>query len=301
MTSYAEATAAAERHLRAAGVPEPRRDARLLLADLLGCDISTIIAWPERQLSEEAKLAFDVRIERRASREPVSRILGRREFWSLPFLLSADTLDPRPDSEALVAALLEQLADRHAPLRVLDLGTGTACLLLSLLWELPNATGLGVDCNPGALVTARENARHLGMAGRAEFRHGNWAEGLDEAFDLLVCNPPYIPDGDVPELDPEVASWEPRGALEGGEDGLDPYRIILPQLGLLLTPGGVAGFEHGPGQARTIEQLLPPEEGWLTRQVRDLAGRERGLIFFSGSRSDKKQLESRVRLARFDL
>jgi len=279
--SYADAIAAAERRLHLAGVPEPRRDARLLLADLVGCDVASVIAWPERRLSGDLAGAFDARIGRRAAREPVSRILGRREFWSLPFLVGPDTLDPRPDSEVLVAALLEQIEDHQAPLRILDLGTGTGCLLLALLSELPHATGLGVDCSPGAVATAEENARRLGMEERAAFRLGNWDEGLEEVFDILVCNPPYIPDADVPELDPEVAAWEPRLALEGGADGLDPYRRILPRLADLLSPSGVAGFEHGPGQSSAIEALLDPDGGWRRRRVEDLGGRDRALIIYS--------------------
>ena len=277
MTSFAEAIAAAERLLRAAGVAEPRRDARLLLADLLACDVSTIIAWPERRLAREVAAAFEARVRRRAAREPVSRIVGRREFWSLTFLVSPDTLDPRPDSEVLVAALLEEVLDRQAPLRLLDLGTGSGCLLLALLSELPKAKGLGIDCSAAALETAQKNAERLGFEARAEFRLGNWGEGLTERFDLLVCNPPYVPEEEIAELEPEVARWEPRRALTGGADGLEAYRILLPQLEHLLERGGRAIFEHGLGQAEAIEDLLP-EDTWSKRRSRDLAGHDRALM-----------------------
>lgn len=300
MTTFGEAIARAERRLSGAGVPEPRRDARLLLADLLECDVATIIAWPERSLSTEAEAAFEQRVDRRLRREPVSRILERREFWSLPFVVSHDTLDPRPDSEALVAALLDQIGERQQPLRVLDLGTGTGCLLLALLSELPNATGLGIDCSAGAVATARENAFRLGLDGRAEIRLGNWTEGVEEAFDVLICNPPYIPDSEIAGLEPEVAHWEPRAALAGGEDGLDPYRLIIPQLAHLLRPTGIAGFEHGLGQAKAIEALVGQEQRWRSGRVKDLAGHDRALIIFSEGAMKKKQLESPVRLARFD-
>lgn len=288
MTTFDAAIAAAVRRLEDAGVAEPRRDARLLLADLLECDVATVIAWPERCLDAETKAAFEARVARRGAREPVSRILGQREFWSLPFLLSPETLDPRPDSELLVASLLEEVEDRTAPLRLLDLGSGSGCLLLSLLSELPQGRGLGVDASIGAVRTARENAVRLGLAERAEFRLGNWCEGLQGSFDLIVCNPPYIPEAEVPALEAEVSQWEPQRALAGGPDGLESYRVILPELGRLLVPHGVAVFEHGPGQAGEIEGLLPQRDRWLIRRVADLAGHDRCLILAREEGSDKK-------------
>lgn len=280
MTSIGAALAEAEGRLRAAGVEAARRDARLLLAGLLGDGgFATVMAWPERELGPEVAAAFSVRVGRRAAREPVARILGRREFWSLPLRIGPETLDPRPDSEALVAGLLQGLRDRAAPLRLLDLGTGSGCLLLALLSELPAASGLGVDRSEPALATARANARDLGLEERAAFRLGDWCEGLEERFDLLICNPPYIPATEIEALEPEVARWEPRAALDGGADGLEPYRRILPRLDALLAPGGRAAFEHGPGQAEAIAGLLPSAERWRLEPLLDLAGRARGLLF----------------------
>lgn len=280
MTTIGGALAEAERRLRAAGVEAPRRDARLLLAELLGGEGSaTVMAWPERELAPDLAEAFSARIERRAAREPVARILGRREFWSLPLRLVPETLDPRPDSEALVEGLLRGVADRTAPLRLLDLGTGSGCLLLALLSELPGARGLGIDRSEPALEAARANASALGLAERAEFRAGDWCEGLEARFDLLVCNPPYIPGAEIAALEPEVACWEPRAALDGGADGLDPYRRVLPRLETLLAPGGRAAFEHGPGQGEAIAALLPAPERWRLETLCDLSGRARGLLF----------------------
>lgn len=278
MTSIGAALTAARQTLHAAGVPDARRDARLLLADLLGCDVSTVIAWPERALEASVAAAFEARIRRRAAREPVARILGVREFWSLPFLLAPETLDPRPDSELLVAALLERVSDWQAPLQVLDLGSGSGCLLLALLSELPQARGLGIDCSPAAVAMAARNADALGLAERAHFRVGDWCTGLEQTFDLLLCNPPYIPAAEIDALEPEVAGWEPRAALNGGADGLDPYRVVVPQLDRLLTASGMAVFEHGPGQAGAIAGLLQDTERWQWQVLLDLAGRERALL-----------------------
>jgi len=280
VTSIAAALAEAKRRLRAAGVEAARRDARLLLADLLGeGGIATVMAWPERELESEVVAAFSERVGRRAAREPVARILGRREFWSLPLRIGPETLDPRPDSETLVAGLLRDLSDRTAPLRLLDLGTGSGCLLLALLSELPAARGLGIDRSESALAVARANARDLGLAERAAFRLGDWCEGLEGRFDLLVCNPPYIPAAEIEALEPEVARWDPRGALDGGADGLEPYRRILPRLQALMAPGGRAAFEHGPGQGKAIAALLPSAGFWRQEELCDLAGRRRGLLF----------------------
>ncbi|MDF2097368.1 peptide chain release factor N(5)-glutamine methyltransferase [Aquibaculum arenosum] len=278
MTSIGDALTTAQQELEAAGVPDARRDARLLLAALLECDISTVIAWPERGLDQASEEAFRDSIRRRAAREPVARILGVREFWSLPFQLAPETLDPRPDSELLVSALLERVRDPQAPLQALDLGSGSGCLLLALLSELPQARGLGVDCSQAAVDMATRNARNLGLAERVHFQLGDWCAGLEQRFDLLLCNPPYIPADEIDALEPEVAGWEPRGALDGGDDGLEPYRILIPQLDRLLAAWGMAIFEHGPGQAAAIAALLEQPRRWQWQVLLDLAGRERALL-----------------------
>jgi release factor glutamine methyltransferase len=166
--------------------------------------------------------------------------------------VTADTLDPRPDSETLVQAVLDQIPDRAAPLRLVDFGTGTGCLLLALLHELPKATGLGIDTSAAALAVAQENAHALGLGSRASFREGDWDEGLAPAFEILLSNPPYIPSGDIAALQPEVASFEPRLALDGGTDGLTAYRRLAPAAVRLLAEGGLAAFEVGSGQADSV-------------------------------------------------
>jgi release factor glutamine methyltransferase len=270
--------------LAAAGVEGARRDARLLLAEAAGLSPGTVAGWPERRLAAPALATFRSHIARRAAREPVARILGRREFWSLSFALSPATLDPRPDSETLVEALLARVPDRRRPLALLDLGTGTGCLLLALLSELPCAWGLGVDRSSEAAGLARRNAYALDLQARAAFLVGDWAAALSPAgaaggFDLIVSNPPYLARDELAGLDPEVARYDPRAALEGGVDGLDAYRALAAELPRLLRPGGWAAVEIGAGQAGSAAAVLAAgglaSPGLLT----DLAGRPRGLLF----------------------
>ena len=186
----------------------------------------------------------------------MAHILGQREFWSLAFKVTADTLDPRPDSETLVQAVLDQVPERSAPVRLVDFGTGTGCLLLSLLHELPNAVGLGVDASAAALAIAAENANALGLAQRTTFRRGHWDDGIEPGFDIVLSNPPYIPSGDIPGLQPEVASFEPRLALDGGADGLDAYRRLGPAAMRLLVSDGLAVLEIGIGQGDSVRRMM---------------------------------------------
>lgn len=245
---------AAER-LAAAGVEDAPRDARLLLRAASDIPVASQVAFPERAIDAAALARFQALLARREQRQPMAQILGRREFWSLSFRVTADTLDPRPDSETLVQAVLDRVADRAAKLRLLDFGTGTGCLLLALLHELPNATGLGIDLSAAALEVAAENAGSLGLAGRATFRQGDWENGVAPPFDLIVANPPYIESAAIPALQPEVARFEPRLALDGGADGLDAYRRLLPAMARLLAPGGLAALEMGRGQGDSIVAL----------------------------------------------
>ena len=186
----------------------------------------------------------------------MSHILGRREFWSLEFRVDGSVLDPRPDSETLVEAGLAALARRDRPWRLLDLGTGSGCLLLALLSELPAATGLGIDRSPAALRIAADNADRLGLAARARFACGDWGAGVAGEFDLILCNPPYIPSDAIAGLAPEVALYEPRLALDGGPDGLACYRRLAPQLGPLAASGGTILLELGDGQADAVAGLM---------------------------------------------
>lgn len=264
--------------LAAAGIEGARRDARLLLTQALAAEPSLAITQPERTLNEAELARVEALIARREKHEPVSRILGRREFWSLTFGITPHTLDPRPDSETLVRALLDRIEDKNAPLHILDLGTGSGCLLLALLSELPAAHGLGVDISEAALRTARENAQSLGLGGRVQFLRGAWAEGLAGSWQVIVSNPPYIKDQEFEELAPEVAQFDPRLALAAGPDGLDAYRMLAPQAARLLAPGGLLALEIGIGQQESVGALLLEAGLTLLDRVRDLGDIERCLL-----------------------
>jgi len=245
----------AQKRLAEAGVDNPALDARLLAAHALGLDRTALLTQNERDLSAKEQTAIDALIARRAAREPVGRILGLREFWGLPFGLNEATLEPRPDTETLVEMALALLPSRHCE-RLLDLGTGTGCLLLSLLHELPAATGLGIDLASRAVAQAQDNAKRLGLDNRARFQTGNWLDGIEETFDLIISNPPYIPASDIETLAPEVKQFDPLAALDGGADGLDPYRHLIPRLPALLNPEGIVLFEVGIGQAMQVAALM---------------------------------------------
>lgn len=272
----------------AVGIDSARLDARLLVAEVLGCAPDRVALSPEMTLSSEQSARLEGLAARRAAREPMSHILGRRGFWTLNLKVTADTLDPRGDTETLVEAVLARIPDRAVPLKVVDFGTGTGAILLALLSELPNATGLGVDKSSAALAVARGNARTHGLAPRTEFRHADWGRGLDERFHVIVSNPPYIPDQDIDGLEPEVAAYEPRLALAGGADGLKCYRELIPQMARLLMPGGIAAVEVGAGQAAAVAALFTASG--LVRPVaeRDLAGIERCVVSQGGPGSVKK-------------
>ncbi len=272
--------AAAAAKLKAAGVEGARRDARILLTAVLGLESNANI--PDAPLTGAQARKFAAMIARRAKRWPVSRILGKRDFWTLTLKLNKDTLDPRPDSETVVETVLAHLGDRAGAYRILDLGAGTGCLLLALLSELPNATGLGVDIAPGAVTAARANASAAGLARRARFATGNWCEGLRGSFDVIVTNPPYIRKRDIPRLDPEVARFDPRRALDGGRDGLAAYRAILKGLPRRLAPGALVAFELGKGQARAVAGLLKTQGLQVLETRRDLGGIERCIIATAG-------------------
>jgi release factor glutamine methyltransferase len=274
--SLGAALAAGVAVLAKAGVENPRQDARLLLAMALGVEPAVVLGYPERRLPADAAARYEDYLRRRAKREPLSRIRGTREFWSLEFALGPGSLDPRPDSEILVRALLDK-AEPRRPLRILDLGTGSGCLLLSLLWELPKASGLGIDCSAQALETAVSNAQGLGLADRARFQQGDWAAGLSGPWDLIVANPPYIPSAELERLEPEVRCYDPRAALDGGSDGLQAYREIVASLPGLLAPGGYFALEIGCDQEAEVTRLL--RQGGLAdfECLRDIGGRPRCL------------------------
>ncbi len=282
MSDLASAIAATATRLARAGIVGARHEARLLVIEATGLPPATLVAEPRRPVADAQAGRLAALVARRAAREPLSRVVGWREFWSLRFALTADTLDPRPDSETLVAAALEaaeSVGGRDRPLAVLDLGTGSGCLLLALLSELPLATGLGIDISEGALAAAEANARSLGLTNRARFARGDWGRGLAERFDIILCNPPYIPADEIAGLEPEVALFEPRLALAGGPDGLAAYRRLAGELLRLLAEEARAFLEVGDGRADRAQAILA--EGGLLPVGRrpDLAGRPRCLIF----------------------
>jgi len=242
--------------LQRAHIETASMDARILLQYVLGVTREQLLLNIENELTTAQAIMFNAIIERRVQRQPVSQLTGKREFWGMCFRVTEHTLDPRPDSETLVEAILARVHTREAALQVLDLGTGTGCLLLTVLSEYPNATGTGVDMCKNALAVAQENARTLGMEQRTAFVLSCWGEAVEGSYDIVISNPPYIPSSVIFGLAPEVAQWEPRLALDGGTDGMDCYRAIIPQLKRLLKPTGLAVFEIGIGQARELEALV---------------------------------------------
>jgi len=256
--------------LRAAGIESPAREARMLLAHALGCSASDLLRDATVVVGTGC---YDTLVARRAGHEPMAFILGSQGFWSLDFLVSPATLIPRADSEGIVEAALSL----PPPRRVLDLGTGTGCLLLAILHERPDAFGVGVDRAEEAARLARTNAARLGLAGRAAFCSGDWAAALQGRFELVVSNPPYIKAAVVGTLMPEVADHEPRLALDGGTDGLDAYRAIVAMLPDLLTPSGAAVLELGMGQGADVASL-GAAAGFGATFRPDLAGVDRAII-----------------------
>lgn len=264
--------------LKAAGVETASLDARLLLQDVLRVEATTLRAAPEAPISDEETSRFRDFLDRRVSGESVGRILGRREFWSLEFELSPETLEPRPDSETVVEAALAVWGDRPPPARLLDLGTGTGCLLLALLSEWKTSFGLGVDRSFGAAATAQRNAASLGLADRAAFVNGDWASALRGTFEMIVSNPPYIETETIAALGKTVRDFDPLLALDGGPSGLEAYRRLVPQTVSLLTPGGWLLLEIGADQAGAVTLLLA-QAGLRAPSVRnDLAGRPRCVL-----------------------
>ncbi len=244
--------------LRAAGVEEAELDARILVGAAVGLDLTGLISQAGRPLTAAEAARLVQHGKRRIAGEPVARILGTREFWGLPFRLSEATLVPRPDTETVVEHALDMLREQalsHPP-RIADIGTGSGAILLALLHELPDAFGVGTDLSLTALATARSNAAALGLAGRAGFVACSYAAALRGPFDLVVSNPPYIPSGEIPKLSIEVRGYDPHLALDGGNDGFDAYRALIPQAAHLLAPGGALIVEAGQGQALDIEGLM---------------------------------------------
>jgi len=261
----------AQQHLTAAGIDGARQDARKMLAHCLQKPSSWLMAHDDETLSDTDRLAFFRMVEERAKRRPVAQILGVRAFWGRDFRVTRDTLDPRPETEILVETALQGPLPRH----ILDLGTGTGAILVSLLAEWPAARGIGVDLSPKALDVARRNAADHGVEPRCRFHLSDWFQSVTGRFDLIVCNPPYISAAEMQGLARDVLDWEPHLALTPGGDGLDAYRHIAANLSTHLAPGGCALFEIGPSQSADVTVILADAglQQLITHQ--DLDGRDR--------------------------
>ncbi|MCF1709973.1 peptide chain release factor N(5)-glutamine methyltransferase [Tabrizicola sp. J26] len=266
----AEALRASIPRLQAEGIADAPRDARLLLAHAAGIAPDRLSLHLSDPLSPEAAARFAAAIDQRLARRPVSQITGQRLFWGRSFRVTSDTLDPRPETETLIATALEEPFER-----ILDLGTGTGAILLSLLAERPEATGLAVDLSPAALDVAQDNARRLDLSGRSEFRVSDWFTAVDGTFDLIVSNPPYIAAAEMPALAPEVRDWEPHLALTPGGDGLDAYRAIAAEAPLHLRPGGRILVEIGPTQGEAVAALFSAAGLASVAILPDMDGRPR--------------------------
>jgi release factor glutamine methyltransferase len=280
MRTIASARRTLASRLRQAGIEDAEADARLLIAHALGIDRAELIANGERALSGDETKAIDALGERRLRHEPVARIFGIKEFWSLSLQVGPAVLVPRPETETVIEAALDAAVRdglRMEKLRILDIGTGSGALLLALLSELPNAVGIGSDISAAALEVARANAERSGLAGRATFVACDIAAGLQGPFDLIVSNPPYVARGDIASLAPEVRDYDPALALDGGTDGLDGYRAIAADARRLLAPGGKLIVELGAGQEPAVRVLFT-KAGLTAAAARDdLAGIPRAL------------------------
>jgi release factor glutamine methyltransferase len=265
------------------GIASALLDARLLLAHALGMERTESVLLADRPLKEDEISRFSSFVARRAHFEPVAYITGKKEFWSLDFCVTRDTLIPRPDSETLIEAALKRVRikktqEQAGPIALLDIGTGTGCLLIALLKELPAARGVGLDNSERALQVAEENAKRHGVETRARFIRSHWCDALHGTFDLILSNPPYIAEGAMNALMPDVLHFEPRSALAAGADGMDAYRALAPQVAARLNPGGVALFEVGQGQAKGVSALLS-RQGLMTEYPeKDLAGTPRCVV-----------------------
>jgi release factor glutamine methyltransferase len=270
---------------RTSGIDSAELDARILVGSALGLDLTGVISAANRVLTADESIRLEDLARRRLAGEPIARILRLKEFWGLPLKLSAATLVPRPDTETVVELALEMRRAGPGPdrtLRIADLGTGSGAILLALLSELPNAYGIGTDVSQDALQTAHNNAVDLGLAHRVDFVCCDYAAALSGPFDLMVSNPPYIRSADIAGLAAEVRDHDPLAALDGGTDGLDAYRTLIPQAARLLVPRGVLVVEAGHGQASAIGELMTaagltqeqPARADLAGVLRAVAGRK---------------------------
>jgi len=279
MMSVAEALVFATTRLADANVEDARSEARALLAHTMKWTTAQVFARPDEHIENSVFDAFVANVDDRAAGKPFAHITGQREFWSMPFEVSPATLVPRPDSETVVELALELFKDRDAPADILDIGTGSGCLLLALLENFETANGIGIDISEDAIVIAKRNADRLGLRNRAGFDCRSWEEPIGDQFDLIVSNPPYIPTHDIPELAPSVRDFEPRLALDGGIKGLDAYHYLIPKCANSLRHQGILIVEIGIGQREEVAEIAV-QCGFALGPIRkDLAGIERALSF----------------------
>ncbi|MGO4408972.1 MULTISPECIES: peptide chain release factor N(5)-glutamine methyltransferase [unclassified Brevundimonas] len=265
----------AQARLKAAGIDSPSIDARLLLEAATGAGRVDILTDPYRVIDADKAAALDAMVERRLKREPVSRILGKKGFWKIMLNVTPDVLSPRPDTETLLDVIVRAFAPQRA-FDFIDLGTGSGAILLATLVERPNARGVGADISTEAIAVARENAANLDLDGRCTFIRTEWATGFaDDSFDLVVSNPPYIPTADIAGLDPEVREHDPHLALDGGPDGLQPYRDLAPEIARILRPEGVFAVEIGWDQGAQVKALFEAAGFTGVKVVKDLGDRDR--------------------------
>jgi release factor glutamine methyltransferase len=267
--------------LKSGHIDSAELDARILVSAVLGLDLTGLIASANRRVTPAEAVRLEDLARRRVAGEPVARIVGMKEFWGLPLRLSAATLVPRPDTETVVELALEMVHAAPGPdrrLRIADIGTGSGAILLALLSELPEACGFGTDISMAALRIASDNAAHLGFADRAAFIACDYAAALSAPFDLIVSNPPYIRSAEIGLLATEVRDHDPHRALDGGADGLDAYRALIPQAARLLLPGGALVVEVGQGQSAEVEGLMTAAGLICERPAKaDLAGIRRAV------------------------
>jgi len=269
-----------EARLRKKGIEEAPLDARLLISHIIPVTEIDFAINADQTVSNEQQNLIDILVQKREKRIPMSQIFGEKEFWSLSFKVTRDTLTPRPDSETLIEVALNEFEDKNATLSILDLGTGSGCLLLTLLSELKNATGLGIDVSASAIKVANENATNLSLNNRASFLKSNWFEKLSKTkkFDLIIANPPYIGLNEKPELTPEVCEHEPYSALFAGEEGLDDYRIIAADISSYMSEKSIIILEIDYRQSSTVKDIFE-QKGFKNINVfQDLGGRDRCLL-----------------------
>lgn len=282
MTRLAQAVADARAAFAAAGLPDAAIEARLLLGGLLGLSSTDVFVGGDRILSEDEMTLIGNAVARRLKREPVHRILGRREFHGMELQLSTGTLEPRPDTEVLVdcmVELAEQIVAARGTARILDLGTGTGAIILALLNAVPGTSGVAVDISQDALSTAARNAASLGLADRLQTVQSHWFDAIEGRFDIIVSNPPYIASHVIPALEPEVRDFDPLAALDGGHDGLLAYRAIADGADAFLKEGGFVGLEIGYDQKVSVSEIFQSAGFALTQAKRDYGDNDRALVF----------------------